>query len=47
MNRFINENGREILREVKPQVVVRLNDMVQKVMNDALSQLPVSAFLVA
>lgn len=44
-NLFINDNGREILREVKPQVVVRLNDMVQKVMNDALSQLPVSAFL--
>lgn len=47
VNRFINDNGREILREVKPQVVVRLNDVVQEVMNDALSQLPVSAFLVA
>ncbi|XP_063883197.1 protein takeout-like [Scylla paramamosain] len=45
-NLFINENGREILQEVKPQVVARLNEMVGKVMNDALSQLPVSAFLV-
>lgn len=46
MNLFLNDHGREILQDVKPEVTVRLNELVQKVMNDALSQLPVSAFLI-
>ncbi|XP_045626413.1 protein takeout [Procambarus clarkii] len=45
MNLFLNDNGQEILQDVKPEVTRQLNDLVQKVMNDALSQLPVSSFL--
>ncbi|CAL4124495.1 unnamed protein product [Meganyctiphanes norvegica] len=42
---FLNDNGKEVLGEIKPEIQRRLNDLVQKVMNDAFSQLPVDAFL--
>lgn len=42
---FLNENGKEVLAEIKPEIQRRLNELVQKVMNDAFSQLPVDTFL--
>lgn len=44
-NLFLNDNGQEILRDLKPEVMRLLNELVQKVMNDAFSQLPVSSFI--
>lgn len=45
MNLFLNDNGQEILQDIKPEVTRQLNELVQKVMDDALSQLPVTAIL--
>ncbi|XP_068214566.1 protein takeout-like [Palaemon carinicauda] len=46
VNLFVNQNSQEILRDVKPEVTRQLGELVEKVMNDALSQLPVDAFLI-
>ncbi|XP_042883934.1 protein takeout-like [Penaeus japonicus] len=46
VNHFLNQNSQEVLRDVKPEVSRQLNVLIQRVMNDALSQLPVSSFLV-
>lgn len=46
VNHFLNENSQEILRDIKPEVTRQLNRLVENVMNDALSQLPIDAFLV-
>lgn len=45
VNHFLNENSQEILRDIKPEISRQLSNLVQRVMNDALSQLPVDAFL--
>nr|XP_027238475.1 protein takeout-like [Penaeus vannamei] len=46
VNHFLNQNSQEVLRDVKPEVSRQLNVLIQRVMNDALSQLPVSSFLI-
>ena len=45
VNHFINENGHEILKEIEPEVARQINELVEKVMNDAFSQLPADTIL--
>ncbi|XP_064107485.1 protein takeout-like [Macrobrachium nipponense] len=47
VNHFLNQNSQEILKDLKPEVSRQLGVLVERVMNDALSQLPVDSFLIA
>eukprot|EP00096_Caligus_rogercresseyi_P006863 TRINITY_DN2382_c0_g1_i1.p1 TRINITY_DN2382_c0_g1~~TRINITY_DN2382_c0_g1_i1.p1 ORF type:complete len:301 (+),score=71.98 TRINITY_DN2382_c0_g1_i1:127-903(+) len=40
VNKFLNENSNIILREVKPQIRSRMVTLIDRVLNDAFSQLP-------
>lgn len=46
INVFVNENGHEILSEIQPEVARQINQLVDKVMNDAFSQIPADTILV-
>jgi Haemolymph juvenile hormone binding protein (JHBP) len=45
VNNFLNENSQEVFAEVKPEVSKQVQNLVIKVMNDALSALPTEKFL--
>ncbi|CAB4058120.1 unnamed protein product [Lepeophtheirus salmonis] len=40
VNKFLNENSDVILREIKPQIKGKMITIIERVLNDAFSQLP-------
>jgi len=45
VNHFLNTNSQEVLKEIKPAVAKQINELVEGVMNDVLSQVPTNVFL--
>lgn len=45
VNKFLNDHGQEVLKEVKPAIRDQLKDLVTRVMNDAFSSLPADQLL--
>jgi len=45
VNKFLNDHGQEVLKEVKPAIRDQLRDLVTRVMNDAFSSLPADQLL--
>jgi len=45
VNKFLNDHGQEVLKEVKPAIRDQLKELVTRVMNDAFSSLPADQLL--
>ena len=45
VNKFLNDHGQEVLKEVKPAIRDKLKELVTRVMNDAFSSLPADQLL--
>jgi len=45
VNKFLNDHGQEVLKEVKPAIRDQLRNLVTRVMNDAFSSLPADQLL--
>jgi len=45
VNKFLNDHGQEVLKEVKPEISRQLTQLVTRVMNDAFSELPADKLL--
>merc|ERR1719431_29613 len=45
VNKFLNDHGQEVLKEVKPAIRDQLKELVTRVMNDAFSSLPADKLL--
>ena len=45
VNKFLNDQSQVIINEVKPQIKLEVTQLVESVMNEAFSKLPVEEFL--